>query len=255
MDAEITFQPAGGRGSLRGLGTLVDRELKTFWGTRTWWVNLAVWTLFVQGLLVNSLVQGHGGTPGPEFMSVAMGLFGAFGVIILLHNALVGEKQSGTAAWVMSKPVSRAAFILARLIGALGGYLLVLVGVEGALAFGVLAVAGHAVPIGPYVAALGMFALYLFFFVALSVFLGSLFNTRGPVLGIPLAAIFVIQLTHLDLSAIAPSVLTWGHSAINVSVSSGGSVTAEALMASAIYVVLTTALIGGAIFRFSREEF
>jgi ABC-type transport system involved in multi-copper enzyme maturation permease subunit len=60
------------------------------------------------------------GGPGPAtglqaFFAISP-LFGPIGVAVLAQGAIVGEKQSGTAAWVLSKPVSRSAFILAKLL-------------------------------------------------------------------------------------------------------------------------------------------
>ncbi|HVS07162.1 MAG TPA: ABC transporter permease [Candidatus Dormibacteraeota bacterium] len=255
MVAEMAFQPTRGHGWPTGLGTLLRHEMQAFWGSRSWWVQVLVWTVFVQGLLLNSLAQAHGGAPGTEFASVAMGTFGVFGVIVLTHNAIVGEKQSGTAAWIMSKPVSRTAFVLARFLGAIGGYVAVVIAIEGAVAYAVLTLSGHPVAAPTYVGAMAAGAIYLLFFVALLLFLGTLFNARGPVLAIPLVAILLGQLFHLDLSNIAAALLPAGHSAISVSANSGGSIATAALAVSAIYVVLTIGLLAGAILRFSREEF
>ena len=41
--------------------------------------------------------------------AVASGLFGAIGTVIAMQGSLIDEKKSGTAAWIMSKPVSRTA--------------------------------------------------------------------------------------------------------------------------------------------------
>ena len=44
------------------------------------------------------------------------GMFVAFGVMIIMQRVLVREKQAGTASWVLSKPVTRTAFVVSRLI-------------------------------------------------------------------------------------------------------------------------------------------
>ena len=43
-------------------------------------------------------------------------MFVAFGVMIVMQRVLVREKNSGTAAWVLSKPVTRTAFVVSRLV-------------------------------------------------------------------------------------------------------------------------------------------
>jgi ABC-2 type transport system permease protein len=255
MAADLTFQPARDRGWVSGLGPLLRKETNAFWGTRTCWVQLVAWTLLIQGLLLNSLAQAHHGSPGTEFVSVGMGTFGALGIIVITHNAIVGEKQSGTAAWIMSKPVSRTAFILAKFLAALTGPLTVVVAVEGTVAYAVLAAAGHAPAALTYLRALAAVAIYLLFFTALSLCLGTLFTSRGPVLAIPLLAVLAGQLLHLNLAGIGAALLPAGHSAVSVSASSGGSAATAALAVSAIYGILTITLLVGAIARFTREEF
>ncbi len=40
----------------------------------------------------------------------------AIGVVTTAQGAIVREKQLGTAAWVLSKPASRSAFVLAKFV-------------------------------------------------------------------------------------------------------------------------------------------
>lgn len=255
MAADLALQPARDRGWLSGLGTLLRHDIGAFWGTRTWWVQLGAWTLLIQGLLLNSLAQARHGAPGTEFVSVGMGTFGALGMIVITHNAIVGEKQSGTAAWVMSKPVSRSAFILAKFLGTFTGTLTIVVAVEGTAAYAVLAATGQAPPAPTYLRAMAAVAIYLLFFAALSLCLGTFFTSRGPVLAIPLLALLAGQLLHFNLASIGAALLPAGQSAVSVSASSGGSAATAALAVSAIYAILTIALLAGAITRFTREEF
>jgi ABC-2 type transport system permease protein len=255
MAADLAFQPARDRGWRSGLDVLLRHEIRSFWGTRTWWVQLGAWTFLIQGLLLNSLARAHHGAPGTEFISVGMGTFGALGMIVITHNAVVGEKQSGTAAWIMSKPVSRSAFILAKFLGALTGALAGVVAVEGAAAYAVLAASGHSPAVFTYLRAMAAVAIYLLFFVALSLCLGAFFTSRGPVLAIPLVAILAGQLLRFNLAGIGAALLPAGHSQVSVSASSAGPAATAVLAVSAIYAVLIAALLAGAITRFTCEEF
>ncbi len=255
MATDLALQPARDQSWLSGLSILLGKEIHAFWGTRTCWVQLGAWTFLIQGLLLNSLARAHHGAPGTEFVSVGMGTFGALGMIVITHNAIIGEKQSGTAAWIMSKPVARSAFILAKTLGALTGTLAVVVAVQGAAAYAVLTAAGHSPTALTYLRALAAVALYLLFFAALSLCLGTLFSSRGPVLAIPLLAVLTGQLLHLNLASAGAALLPAGHSAVSVSASSSGSASTAVLAASALYAGLTIALLAAAITRFSREEF
>jgi ABC-2 type transport system permease protein len=254
--ADLAFQPARDRGWLSGLpAPLLWHEIGAFWGTRTWWVQLSAWTLLIQGLLLNSLAQAHHGAPGTEFISVGMGTFGALGMIVITHNAIVGEKQSGTAAWIMSKPVSRSAFILAKFLGTLTGTLTIVIAVEGTAAYAVLAAAGHSPAALTYLGAMAAAAIYLLFFVALSLCLGTIFTSRGPVLAIPLLALLAGQLLHFNLASIGAALLPAGHSQVSVAANSGGSAATAMLAVSTIYSILIIVLLAGAIARFTREQF
>jgi ABC-2 type transport system permease protein len=255
MAADVVFQPTRDRGWLSGLRPLLRKETQAFWGTRACWVQLGTWTLLIQGLLLNSLARAHHGAPGTEFISVGVGFIGAAGMIVITHNAIVGEKQSGTAAWIMSKPVARSAFILAKFLGVLAGTVTVVVAVEGAIAYAILAASGHSPPSLTYLGVMAAIAIYLLFFAALSLCLGTLFPSRGPVLAIPLLAILAGQLLHLNLAGIAAALLPAGQAVISVSASSGGSARGAAVAVTAVYALLALALLTAAITRFTREEF
>jgi len=57
------------------------------------------------------------------FLKIA-GIATAIGVAVLAQDALIAEKHSGTAAWVLSKPVSLSAFILSKVIANAAGILI-----------------------------------------------------------------------------------------------------------------------------------
>jgi ABC-2 type transport system permease protein len=112
-------------------------------------------------------------------------------VIIILQDAIVGEKQSGTAAWVLSKPVSRPAFIVSKIIPNAIGVLVTMVLIPGAVAYAQIALAtGTAIPPLQFIAAQGILWLNLIFYLTLTLMLGTLFNHRGPVIGLALAFLF-----------------------------------------------------------------
>ena len=48
----------------------------------------------------------------------------AIGIIVVMQDAIIEEIQLGTAAWVLSKPVSRQAFLSAKLVASVVGMLL-----------------------------------------------------------------------------------------------------------------------------------
>jgi ABC-2 type transport system permease protein len=110
---------------------------------------------------------------------------GTIGAIILAQDEIIQEKQSGTAAWILSKPAARQAFILTKLLSNAIGVLVFIVAIPGLILLGEIFLATHKVPtLAPFLAGAGVIWLALFFYISLVIMLGVLFDNRGPVLGI-----------------------------------------------------------------------
>jgi ABC-2 type transport system permease protein len=108
--------------------------------------------------------------------------------IIAGQDAIIGERQSGTAAWVLSKPVSRPAFILSKMAASTIGILVTGVVFQGVIAYIQLSLRiGSPWPVAGFWGAMGMAFLNYMFYLLLSYMLGSIFTYRGYVLGISLA--------------------------------------------------------------------
>ena len=256
MAAELTLQPVARRGRAGGFHNLLRNELASFWGTPTWLIQVGTWLVFGPGflllfLLSESLAAQGGRAPRAAVELVARllptsaGTLVAIAAVILAQGKIVGEKQSGTAAWVLSKPVSRGAFVLAKFLALGSGMVATAVGVQGAAAYAIAAVTDGPAPLVPYVAALVALAVHVLFYLALALLLGTIFRSRNPVIAIPLLLLFVMAqwLGGFELSAVAGALLA------------EGTVPAAALVAIAAYAGLTVALLGAAIRRFGREEF
>ena len=118
------------------------------------------------------------------------------------HDAILGEKHSGTAAWVLSKPLRRPAFILAKLIAHGLGFLATWVVLPGAVAYLEFAILGKVyLPMAGFAGMLGLMYLNLLFYLALALMLATLFQGRGPVLGIPLIVVWGHMITPLGVAA------------------------------------------------------
>jgi len=188
-----------GAGWTRGLRNLLRSELGDWFATRTWWVQIVVWALIVNGMLLIGLLTAASegqdvAATGVELFSIALGIGGPIGVTIIMMGAVIDEKRSGTAAWVLSKPASRQAFIVAKLVANALGVAVTLVAVQGLLAYAIIRFVGQVslAPLG-FLAAMGVHLVNLLFFLTLAMMLGTLFEQRGPVMAIPIAFLFVQQ--------------------------------------------------------------
>jgi ABC-2 type transport system permease protein len=105
-------------------------------------------------------------------------------VVAKTQGSIIGEKQLGTAAWVLSKPASRRAFVLAKLAVHFR-WLLVVTLLFPAVVFYGLMTAISTLPPPPllFLGGLAILALGLLFYLALSLLLGTVFESRGSLAG------------------------------------------------------------------------
>jgi ABC-2 type transport system permease protein len=177
-----------------GLSNLMRAGFHAWWGTKTWLVQALLWTAVINGSLA-AIIWGS----APEDLSVftlygVMTMFASIAVVIVMQDEIVGEKRSGTAAWVLSKPVSRPAFMLSKLVPNAVGIAATMIAIPSAVLLVQLAFAGVETPYGGFVLGASVATLNLMFYLTLTLMLGTLFDSPAPVIGIPLAFAFGQQL-------------------------------------------------------------
>jgi ABC-2 type transport system permease protein len=202
MSQSESIQLVNESGRLRGFANLLSKENSLWWGTRKWWTQSLIWFCISNGLMILVLwispaLDSNGSFPPPsETMSVFLMTHGAFttiGVIILSQSAIVEEKRSGTAQWILSNPVSRSSFIISKLLGNALGIMVVLVLLQSGIAYLQISLRNEFFPpFVPYLESIGLLSLTLLFYLTLSFMLGTIFSTRGPVIGISIG-VLVLQ--------------------------------------------------------------
>ncbi len=247
--------------ALGGFGNMLRKELGQWWGTRTWWVQILIWVLILNGIST-IVVLTESGTPAEmlqevvqTFLPMAVGAVG-IGTIIAAQGAIVGEKELGTAAWVMSKPASRSAFILAKVMSLTLGFWITALIIPASL---FLIITRQLIPaplaLTSFLAGLAVAMLSQLFFVALTLMMGTFFNSRGPIAGIGIAII----MTGLLLKGFIPLVVQIFTPFPLGDISAGlalkmplPSVWWVPIAAVSIWVIVMTAV---AMWRFGKEEF
>jgi ABC-2 type transport system permease protein len=181
----------------------------SWWRTNTWWIHALIWTGVINGLIAGILWGGdRSSETGVAFLSISAGLFPTVAVVIIMMGEVVGEKKSGTAAWVLSKPVSREAFILSKWVPNIVGCVVTMILLPGLVAYVQIALAGEPVrPIG-YLGGLMLLGLHLTFYLTLTLMLGTFFNSQAAVIAIPLALALTQQYVIGALPALV-YVLPW----------------------------------------------
>ncbi len=271
MASNEVFQRVDEHGWRAGFANLLRKENRDWWGTRQWLVQAIIWAAILNGILATVLLAPAKGTEAVSsgdkavlgltvFFAVA-GIALSIGAIIIGQDEILDEKRSGTVAWILSKPVSRVAFILGKLVSNAVSILVIMILLQGAIAFILVSSGtGIALSINGFLAALGVTYLAVMFYFTLALMLSAISNNRGAAIGIPMVILFSYQF----VVGIAPwlgQVMPWG---LTSSVGSNNNSVALTLAlgqpaASITPIIATFAwcvlFVAIAVWRFNREEF
>lgn len=248
---------------LLGFAQFFVKERREWWASRRAVVVAIVTTLLVAGTTVAPWLQAafppaDGQAPAaPLSMDPTVNLLGAnwnqwltFIAIFASMGLLAGERDKGTLAWSLSKPLSRSALLLAKwsagtLVYGLAGVILPMV-----VGVGVATAAYGSLPdlttvVAFTVAILTIPALY----IALSIALGTHLSSQAAVAGIGVAVSFLpsfVGLLSIDLArAMPPAMSSWalamaGGVPVGL-VTPIGWVTGMAVIGAVAYVAFTRA--------------
>lgn len=216
--------PSRGDGWLAGFENIFAKEMGEWFRTRRWLWQILIWIAILNGLLaiilfvlplLETLIPGLNASIEQSFVGqspVSKGLYfyfafavmaGTIGVIILAQDEIIQEVQTGTAAWILSKPTARQSFILTKLLSNVVGALIFIVALPAVIFIGEVYLDTHqVVNMMPFLAGLGVFMLTLLFYISLVIMLGVLFESRGPVLGIS----FGLVLAGLAIGGLIPQI-------------------------------------------------
>lgn len=261
LAARKGLRPVDERSWLGGFGNMLGKELGQWWGTRTWWVQIIIWVLMLNGITTIVALSESGlaiekiQEVVQTFLPMMVGAVG-IGTIITVQGAIVGEKELGTVAWVMSKPASRSAFILAKIIAYFVGFAVCAILIPATIFYLEMPFLISApLPGMSFLVGVAVAMLNLLFYITLTVMLGALFSSRGPIAAIGIAMI----LTGLLLKSLIPlAVLLYtpwllpdlsGALALQLPLPPGWFVP---LLAVSCGIIVMTAV---ALWRFGREEF
>jgi ABC-2 type transport system permease protein len=190
-------------------------------------------------------------------------MFVAFGVMIIMQRVIVGEKLTGTAAWVLSKPVTRTAFVVSRLVGNSTAVLLTSVVVPGVIFYmtlGLISDIGWLHPMN-FMAGLSMVIIHTFFWITLVLMMGTLVESSGIVIAVPMALFFILWMGGgmiPGLEYISPLLLTFSPDPDSIHSLSSSLMVGEPVFSWLPFIstiVLSIVFIAVAVRRFNRQEF
>jgi ABC-2 type transport system permease protein len=246
---------------LGGFGNMLRKELGQWWGTRMWWIQTLIWVGILNGI-TTIVALTETGSPVEvmqevvaTFVSMCVGVL-AIGAVIVTQGAVVGEKQLGTAAWVMSKPASRSAFILAKIVAYTLGFWATGILIPSTIFLITMRILNPVpIPMISFLQGIAIAALSQLFYLTLTLMLGTFFNSRGPIAGIGIGFI----LTGLLMKSLIPLqilILTpWPLQDVAGGLAAGKElppVWPIPVLATALWIVVMSI---AALWRFGREEF
>ena len=253
--------PVGENAQLGGFGNMLRKELGQWWGTRRWWIQTLIWVLILNAVTTIIMLTEQR-TPDEmlqeliqTFLPMSAGVIG-IGTVITVQGAIVGEKELGTAAWVMSKPASRSAFILAKALAYTIGFWITAIIIPSVIfIIETSLLVPSPLPLMPFLVAVAVVALSQLFYLTLTLMLGTLFSSRGPIAGIGIA-IIMIGLMLKGMIPMAVLMFTpWLLPDLSSAVALGMSlppIWPVPILATAIWIVGMLVI---ALWRFGQEEF
>ncbi len=259
-----------GGGILRGFGNLLGNELQQWFGTRRWIIHLLIWVMPINVLIavaVSEIMSGNLPAEAPPDLTAQLieafqiffllgGLATGIGIITAAQGAIIREKQLGTAAWVMSKPASRPAFVLAKFVAYTIVFLLLAVAIPALVLYIQMTLIWHyPQAVLPFALGLAIYTLHFLFYLALTLMLGTLFAARGAVTGIGLTLVVGGLILPNFLPEWVMSIMPWGLPRAAFALTTGQPLPPQMVTALIVTAIWTVIFMFVALWRFGREEF
>ncbi len=262
------FQPVRESGWKRGLRNLLQGEHSSWFQSSRWWKHSLMWfSLINVMMLIMILVGNNAGEEGPPVLFM-YGIFGglsvAVGVMIIMQRVIISEKKSGAAAWILSKPVTRTAYVIARLVGNSVAILVTAVIIPGIVLYIMLGLLsgdiGWLTPLGFALAVL-MTALNAFFWITLVLMMGTITESSSTAIAVPMVLFFTLWLAASQIPGliyVSPLMLIFSPDPDKLNSLSLSFMTGEPVFSwipLIATVILSIVFIATAVRRFNRQEF
>jgi ABC-2 type transport system permease protein len=258
----VELIPVGGSGWTVGFSNLLKKEFGQWWTTKLWWIQIVIWLILLNGVTTVIMIEGSGMTAADLADEAVQTFFlvGAtavsIGIVLTLQGAIVSERELGTAAWVVSKPASRTAFVASKLVAHFTGFAITAIVIPSAV-FLVTAqfLLTEPVPLGPFVTGMAVYGLDVLFFVTLTLALGCIFKGRGPIAGIGITLILMGQFFKGMLPEAIVMATPWllGDVAASYAIQEAPQFDPMVPLMFVAAEIVILAIVG--IWRFNREEF
>jgi ABC-2 type transport system permease protein len=261
LSARKGLLPVSERTWLGGFGNMLSKEFSQWWKTNLWWIQSLIWIFIINGITTIMMLTDE--IPPAELMQQLVSTYFplsamvvGIGTIATVQGAIVGEKELGTAAWIMSKPASRSAFILAKAVAYAVGFWITGILIPSTIfIFETRLLVDVTIPLQPFLVGVVLLALSQLFYLMLTLMLGTLFDNRGAIIGVGIAVALSGQLLK-GMIPMAVLVLTpWLLPDIGSYLTLGSAIPPNylvSIMTTSAWIVVMTVV---SLMRFNREDF
>lgn len=250
--------------AFQGFLNIFRRESSEWWRGRRWIRRSLLMAVGINSILAFTLfvlpetLRAEGETidlleTATQFFFGLSSIVLSIQVIIRAQESILGEKESGVSAWVLSKPVSRRDYVLAKFCAHLLTLVLLLISFPSLIAFGLMQIAGVPLTAGDFTLGVLILTLHTVFYLALTFFLGIVSPSRSMLLGLALgSALGGSMLVNLlgSLTIVTP----WPLPNIATALASGAELPTTLLLPIGFTLLWSLLLIWQAVARFEKAE-
>ncbi len=249
MMTKDVFEPITVTGWRMGLSTFLKKELKAWFGSSIWLKHALLWSGVLCLVGLQSIPDP---SPDAGLLPVVMmaAIFPPIGAIILSYEMILDEKKTGSAEWVLSKPVSRTSFILSKFILATIGYTISMLLIPGLVIYLISLTFGMAPNIFGYLMFLVPLILWQMVLSFLTLCMGTFFEKASSTMILP----FTLLLLGINIGEdpIIGPFGPWGLYKISISFLTGENYPIYPVIVSCIVLILLVVI---AVWRFRKHEF
>ena len=200
MSRNENLIPVESTNRINGFKNLLLVELREWWSSKSWIWTTLLWVAIANGITFLTLTADSEITASAalNIFFLFLGFFPPIETILVMQGSIVEERNAGTISWVLSKPISRPSFILAKWLGNsifLLGTTIVIPGIIGYFELSLLT----DLTINPltYLMGLGVLGLYHLFFINFTLYLGTFKEKAAAVAGLPMIFNFAQQFLQM----------------------------------------------------------
>ncbi|MFW9993996.1 MAG: ABC transporter permease [Candidatus Odinarchaeota archaeon] len=194
-----------------GFNNLFRAELSNWFKKKAFLARLLLFCAFTNGMALLLWLQA----PGVEAEAILVfgifaGLVSSIGIAVITQESIAGEIKSGAASWILSKPITRESYILAKwLANSIGAIVTMIIGPASVFYALYFLFTGELLHLMMFPAVITVLTINVLFFLSLTLMMGSFQRNTSVVIGIPVA-FYVAEQILCNFSSFLVVIFPWG---------------------------------------------